>query len=378
MSGAALSSPSDFKKILVIRRGKIGDTIMASGALKLLRSIYPSAYIAVLTSPLCRPLIDDPDIVDLVIDDAPPTGKLSYSIYKTMQALRLRSLRFDVCFLMGESRSNAKRLQRWANIPVRVCASQGERYRGLADHCTHVVRREDTPARHEVDFFQDIVRSVTGSQESAAPFMAQLPRTDLPALARAAAAPGKKIALCIQGSKYNLHRWPYESILSCLKTLGGKGYSLFALVSHGEEGRQVTELAREAAVSIDVIPGSLAESARLLRAMDLLLSIDSGQVHMAAALGVPVLSLAGPTVLETYPYTLRGLALATTPGCRYECPFLNSCPTNKKVGDKPADGFCPPCMRALPPAIVCEYVERILENPEQPEPYHILIPPEMG
>ena len=52
---SSLSGRPDFKRILVIRRDKVGDTIMASAALKLLRSLYPSAYIAAI-----EPYLENP------------------------------------------------------------------------------------------------------------------------------------------------------------------------------------------------------------------------------------------------------------------------------------------------------------------------------
>ncbi len=371
---SSLSGRPDFKRILVIRRDKVGDTIMASAALKLLRSLYPSAYIAAIVSPHCKVLINDPAVVDLVIEDDPPKNKFRYSLYKTVQALRLRFLRFDVCFCLGETASNAGRLKRLAGIPVRVCPShKGGKSERLDAYCTHVVATETQLHRHVVDECLDIVRAVTGGTESAMPWIAPPPPgVALPEAARVAAAPGKKIALCMQPSAYNMHRWPREYMRDLFARLGSEGHSLFALVVPGSEGL-MRDVALEAAVSMEVLPcSSLAVCMRLLLEMDLLISVDSGQVHMAAALGVPVLSLAGPTVAETYPYAAKALALATSPGCRYECPFLEHCPTNKKNGLKPEPDFCPPCMRALSPEVVHSYARRMLEQPEQPENYHLV------
>lgn len=48
---------------------------------------------------------------------------------------------------------------------------------------------------------------------------------------------------------------------------------------------------------------SIPECVSMLRRADLLVSVDTGQVHIAAALGTPVLSLAGSTLTGTCPYS---------------------------------------------------------------------------
>ena len=365
----------DFKRILVIRRDKVGDTIMASAAVKLLRSAYPSAFIAVLVSTQCRDLLDDPSVVDMIIEDNPPVNKFRYSLYKTLQALRLRFQRFDVCFCLGETASNAKRLKRFAGIPVRVCPShKGGMSEGLEPYCTHVIDTKTSLGRHVVEYCQDIIRAGTHSTASERPWIAPLPEGLVSKEVEriATASSGKRIALCMQSSKNNLHRWPRESLLALVAMLGESGFSLFALVAPGDE-EYMEEVSRETSVPIDVIQcRTLGICMKLLLAMDLLVSVDSGQVHMAAALGMPVLSLAGPTVAETYPYAVKALALAASPGCLYDCPLVDKCAANKVNGRKPRGDFCPPCMRALSPEIVYEYALKMLEHPEQSENYHFV------
>jgi heptosyltransferase I len=94
---------------------------------------------------------------------------------------------------------------------------------------------------------------------------------------------------------------------------------------------------------------TLPEMIELLRLCDLLITNDTGPMHVAAALGKPLVALFGPTTPErTGPYgqlnhVLR-IPLPCAPCMESTCRF-----------EKPLE-----CLRAVSPATVCERVSAIL------------------
>jgi ADP-heptose:LPS heptosyltransferase len=101
------------------------------------------------------------------------------------------------------------------------------------------------------------------------------------------------------------------------------------------------------------------ECCAFLREAELLISVDTGQVHLAAAMGVPVISLSGSTSCGTWPYSPIAVTLAAASGC-FNCSFVKSCPTNKTNRRLPEPGFIPACMLAITPDMVLDHAKEIL------------------
>lgn len=240
-----------FGSILVINNRHIGDVLMASAAVRLLRSCCPKVRITLTVPPDTIPLVNDPALVDEVVPV--PSYKSFPSFQKTLDALRLRFRHYDACFYFGESATNAKRLQWLSGIPVRVCASSdlnGSPSKA-ALFCTDVVPTGSVWTGHAVDWFQDIVGGYFQSSGRERPSLAPLPDAVPPAVEKFFQTPGPHVGVCFHGSPTGLSSWP------------------------------------------EAKAQSIPECVSMLRRADLPVSVDTGQVHIAAALGTPVLSLAG-------------------------------------------------------------------------------------
>lgn len=357
--------------ILVINKRHLGDVLLSTAALKLLRRTRPEARITVLAPAPYLPLLHDPAVVDEVIADPEPSRKLIRSLYKTGNALRHRFRRYDVCFFLGESATNARRIRLLSGIPERVCAATNlnGRPHGPASSCTRVIPAGSVWDTHVAECFQNVVRGYYGVTGRESTYAASAPGEQDPRAALLHACNGKKIALCFEGSS-GLSSWPEASWIALLRRLHEQGHCLFTLFPPSQQST-VERLLAASGVPVYAWPTTLPQCADLLRRADLLIAVDTGQVHLAAALGVPVLSLAGNTTTGTFPYTPRGTALATAPHC-FDCPFISRCPSNRKTGRTHAPGYVPPCMEHLPVEAVHRLAERLLEDPICNEPYIIM------
>lgn len=98
-------------------------------------------------------------------------------------------------------------------------------------------------------------------------------------------------------SRWTTKNWPPESFSACIDLIHGQvGGSAFIIGGSGDHA--VGEKIRSAcAVPLVNRCGqtSLVELGGFFRAIDLLVTVDSGPMHMAAALGVPVLAVFGAT-----------------------------------------------------------------------------------
>lgn len=356
--------------ILVINKRHMGDVIMSSAALQLIRTACPHARITLLVPALCVPLMRHPALADEVLAE-PRIGSFR-GLHKTLEALRLRGRRYDACFLFGESATNARRLKWLSGIPTRICASRDMNGspNKTARFCTHVVPTGSVWTEHVADWYQDIVRgyfSISGSESLRLAPVEPFSSPDVDAFFQ---SPGPHIALCFHGSDTGLSSWPEVSAVALVKRLAAAGCRLFMAYPPDDTARAL-RIREASGVPIFVRGTTISECAALLKKADLLLSVDTGQVHMAAALGTPVLSLAGSTLTGTYPYSETGLAIGCVRHC-FDCRFLERCPSNRKKGKKHMPGYVPPCMEAIDPEIVYAYALRMLESPRGTERYALI------
>ncbi len=141
--------------------------------------------------------------------------------------------------------------------------------------------------RHAVEQNMDVVRHL-GMQTSEIKFPLDLTPTDLP---------GKPplIALC-PSSRWRSKNWPQENFIELGKRLLEDVGGTVFLLGGKDEAKQCKEMAGSIGNATSLAgKTSLAELPSVLSAMDLLISNDSGPMHVAAAAGTPVLSVFGPT-----------------------------------------------------------------------------------
>lgn len=164
----------------------------------------------------------------------------------------------------------------------------------------HAVAGPRNKARHAVDENLDVARYL-----DLAPVPVQFP-VRFPSRERA--AQGLRVAL-VPVSRGACKNWPLENFIATARHLREQtGAALFLMGGRAEQAACETVCA---AVD-DGVPGavqnlagrtSLVEMGSWLGTMDLVVANDSGPIHMAAAIGVPVLAIFGPTdSARTGPY----------------------------------------------------------------------------
>lgn len=142
--------------ILVINKRHLDDVLISTAALNLLRHIRPEADITVVVPHACAPLLDSYAILNKVVGERLPRTRFLKSFHKTISVLRYRRARYGTCFLFGESLTNAKRLQMFANIPERIwaAADMNGRPNETAPFCTCTVEAGSVWTVHAADYFQ--------------------------------------------------------------------------------------------------------------------------------------------------------------------------------------------------------------------------------
>ena len=280
MAVAQTKTPS----ILIVRRDNIGDLVCTTPLIDALRVRHPRAWIGALVNTYNAEVLARNPALDAVFAYEKlkhrKTGVLK-NVFDTVKTLaRLRIARLDYV-LVPLGTPQALKLA-GSLKPQRVIA--GDRvYSGT---------------RHEVEraFALGASLGVLGAPGP----MRVFPDPRLQAELRDRIGPGPIAAVHIS-ARQEIRRWPLERYAALLKKLSGEGKRTALMWSPGprsdprhpgddEAASQLMELTRGA----NVLPVPTPDLATLIAALshiDWLLCPDGGAMHIAAALGKPVVAL---------------------------------------------------------------------------------------
>jgi len=179
------------------------------------------------------------------------------------------------------------------------------------------------------------------------------------AIVKKSAGQGLVVALHV-GSGPNfqeraLKRWPLESFAALADALVARHAAAVVFTGQGAQERELVREARSRMrePSIDACDRlSVPELVALLESCRFVVSNDTSVVHVAAAVGTPVVALFGPTSPQQYgPGNPGDLVL-------HEDLFCSPCLTNYNL--KVSHCADPVCMRRIGPERVLEAIEKRL------------------
>jgi heptosyltransferase-2 len=243
----------------------------------------------------------------------------------------LRERRYDAALLLPNS-FNAAWMARQAGIPERW----GYRSDGRALLLSRAVAR---PARvHQAEYYQFLVRQLgypSGPLEPRLELSPALGQAALSLLESAGWDGRSPIVALAAGAAYGgAKRWPASSFAELAGELSSEGVSVVLIGAGGDRAANDEILAqlRTTMGVIDLVgQTSLPVLAGVLGQCRALVTNDSGAMHLAAALGVNVTALFGPTnERETRPLGIgQRVVLTHRVWCRpcmlRECPLTHGC-----------------------------------------------------
>lgn len=287
-------------RILVLRYRFIGDTVLTVPFLRNLRHASPNAQIDLMLEPFSGQVIEGCPYVDRIIPFelktihrySSPTDRGRLSAYLHYRKL-IRSGGYDAAFVLKRSLSSA--LLVWAaRVPRRIgFATEGRRFL-LTDP---VVYRQD---QHEVENFLDCLRSLDIPIASK-----ELELWPLPEHMQKARALFSTAGWADQDIKVVIHpaaslrakQWPLDRFASVMRGLRERHPVRFVYTGAPGDAGLYEKIEQQGPFEGLNLCGrmSLRENIAVYACCDLFFGVDSGPLHMAAAAGLPVVGLFGPT-----------------------------------------------------------------------------------
>jgi len=282
----ARSHFKNVNSILLVSLTCIGDVILTTPVMRTLKDNFPKAHLTVVAGPTATPLLEKHEWVDDVVVFENRGRHAGLSGVTTLVG-ELRKRKYD---MVVDLRNSA--------IPYLMRC----RYR-ITAHQAHI-KNKNVRGRHAIDRHLDVLVScglqatnremfVTIPSETAEKAAERLKEAGLPDGNTIAVYPGA-------GSPYKLY--PLEKFKAVLRMLRESVDSGFALVGSKEDRPLCEALAELPGVRAADFAGELdiLETGALLKNCRLLITNDSGPMHLAAAVGTPTVAIFGPTDAERY------------------------------------------------------------------------------
>jgi ADP-heptose:LPS heptosyltransferase len=337
----------DRPRVLVVRCDHIGDAVMATSVLKPLRDALSPSTLDVLAGPWAAPIFEHHPAVDNVLTFAAPWWSAARggsfaerrrAWAELRQVIRkIKAGRYDVGIdLRGDLRQIVFFL-RLGGIPIRVSSDRT----GGTSLLTHVASHD--PLLHEVEKNAAIAALIG----AVGPWRLDvaISKEDLASIA----ATGF-VAFALRGSEEN-REWPAAQAAATAAALHGEFRIPSVIVGTSADAPFADNIVALATSPIANLAGrtSLMQTAALLRCATMVVAVDSGPMHLAAAVGAPVVALFGPgDPRECRPWSGRAEVVGGSAPCG--CTGA-SCEFVKGAGR---------CMREITPEMVVEAVRRVM------------------
>lgn len=326
-----LTRPGAVKRILVRGTNWIGDAVLTTSALMALRAGFPKARISLLVKPAIAELLQGHPAVDEIVlyrDPGPHSGlggKLSL-------ARLLNRGRYDLAILL-QNAFEAALVTTLAGIPNRYgYATDGRSF--LLTHrvsLTPQIRR-----KHQAEYYLELLRPLGIPVDPVAPTLRTTPEEDASAvgLLSSLGVPAGRFLIGLNpGSTYGAaKRWIPERFAEVADRVAAEhGGHVLIFGGRGEEALGAT-IAGMMAASSTVLSGrtTVRQLMALIKQCRLFMTNDTGPMHIAAAFGVPLVAIFGPTdPVTTSPFgeghELIRKPVDCSPCLLRECPIDHRC-----------------------------------------------------
>ena len=315
-------------RILVVRRDNIGDLVCTTPLFTALRQRYPQAWLGALVNSYNAPVLERNPHLDQVIAYTklkhldPGQSRFGVLAHRVGSLWGLRRMRLDYIVLAtSDFVPRMLRLARWL-APRKVAGfSDGSAQARTLDLSVSI---ENLQGMHEVErvFALAPLFDIAGDipAPTVVPDKAEIEKA---AAAFASPLPGPKIAVHISARR-PAQRWPAARFADLIARLHESHGAQFMLLwspgasdhpQHPGDDDKAKEISQQLSgkVPLDAYrTAKLQELIGALAACDLLICSDGGAMHLAAALGKPIVALFGDSPPERWrPWGSRHVIVRT-------------------------------------------------------------------
>ena len=332
--------PERIKRILIRGANWVGDALMTTPALSCVRRAFPDASISILVSPWVEGVYRGQHCLDgtILYERA---GRHRGAAGRRRLIRELRKAQFDMALLFPNSFDSAL-VPFLARIPVRV----GYEANGRGPMLTHRIKRnKDIMERHQVGYYLGIPQSLgwRGGERRLSIPVGEGDEEGATELLRARGwERDRPLVAFAPGASYgDAKRWNPSCYAEVADALSGDHRAQAIIVGSRKDREAAQDLISKMRVggAWDFTGATtLGQLAALLARCGVLITNDSGAMHVASATQTPVVALFGPTdPAKTSPYGVKYRLLRQEVDCSpcllRKCPKDHRCMTRIEVAE---------------------------------------------
>ena len=277
-----------------ILKNWLGDVVFASAAIRAIKNNYPTSKIVCLAPERCVDILKASPYVDQVIPfDERSTHRSTFAKLKLIR--ELRKLKFDQIYLFHRSFTRAL---------IAFLAGAKQRIGYQTKHRSFLLTKSFTEPEqkiHSVDLFLDLVKRSGLQVASNAFYEFYFDKADLEKVKDLLSKRGIKFGRLVAlnpGANWPPKRWPAERFRDLAHELARR-YDVNVIVTGGKSDLDLAQTiisgVRDPRVYSLCGETNLCELGALFSLCFLVISSDSGPLHIAGGVGANVIGIFGPT-----------------------------------------------------------------------------------
>ena len=325
------------KKILVIRADRIGDMILTTPVFICIKRLYPNSTVVCLASTLSSQLVRGSSFIDKIIIYDPPwfdkkkDQRVLHDYLKVWKSIRAE--KFDMAIDMRGNYNNFIFLMCLTMIPRRVSYIVSLGSFLLTDKVSF------EPGKHETEYFMDIIRYLGGDTiEGLCPDLelSDAEHAYAEHFSRLHHITSNDLVIAIHpgaGAKRTYKRWPEDHFIELGKMLV-ENYNAKLIIAGSKTEVDLAKriedgIGRDTINTVGKI-NRLKDLAAILQYCTVCIATSTGIMHLAAAVGTPVIVLCGPEdYVRWRPLGDRHSLIVKDVPCRpcreESCPYEGEC-----------------------------------------------------
>ncbi|MDP8299918.1 MAG: lipopolysaccharide heptosyltransferase II [Candidatus Tantalella remota] len=324
---------TDPENIIILRTDRIGEVLLSTVVVDAVKGESPDARITFATSGYSKPIVEGrTDIEEVMVVDVPE--KKGWFAGSLALAKRLREKRFDAAIILNPHK--ALHLACFlAGIPVRVGLNRKWGFLLTSS----ILDERYTGEKHEIEYALDVLGPLGITAEPSSPRLEidDSAQSYADALLKEKGNSSKKALIAVHpGSSNPAKIWPHERYEGLIRKIAAEMDCDVAVLGSGDEKELVAQIVRESDAGAIDLSGKLdlRQLAAVLNRATVFIGNDNGPMHMAAALGVPVMAIFGRDIPGVSPRRWRpwgdkNVVFHEPPGCDpcvdTECPYEYKC-----------------------------------------------------
>ncbi len=279
------------QKILIIKLRYIGDVLLATPTVRAIKVARPDVQVTMMVNRGTEDVLSgNPDLDEIIVLDK---GSLTA---QSRLVAGLRRRRFDTVIDLTDGDRSA--FLSWiSGAPVRIGFNDEHRWRV---RCYTQVVQPVPGVRHRIDRDLEALKSMSIQAGSKDPQLWLTPEEESSAdqlLDQLGVQRSQMIVILQPGARYWFKAWPPERFAELADHLTSQ-YGCQVLIGGSRQDGDLAQQIRQMAKSSPVIMAgrtTIKQFAAIAKKSALFVGSDSGAMHMASAVGTPVVALFGPS-----------------------------------------------------------------------------------